>query len=158
MCPEKGKTMCQHCNYSELLGVKNLAPTPHRLSVMEVIGNSTSPIGANEIYKRICKTVDINRVTVYRILDLLVEKKLVERLSGMGRSLLYGISPCEHHPAHPHFHCKKCGAMYCLQPFTFNIDIKNLHGVFAGEMKDVEIRINGVCRDCLREEAPGPFR
>jgi Fur family ferric uptake transcriptional regulator len=68
---------------------------------MEVIGNNSSPIGAQEIFAMVSRTVNINRVTVYRILELLVERELVERLSGRGRSLLYGMAPCEHHPLTP---------------------------------------------------------
>lgn len=144
--------MCQYCNYSELLGIRGLEPTPHRLRVMEAIGNTASPIGAQEIFSMVCRKVNINRVTVYRILELLVERGLIERLSGRGRSLLYGMAPCEHHPAHPHFHCKNCGAMYCLNPFKLDVDITNIQCSFAGEIRDVEVRINGVCRNCLQIE------
>jgi Fur family ferric uptake transcriptional regulator len=116
---------------------------------MEVIGNNESPIGAREICAMVGRTVNINRVTVYRILELLVEKELVERLSGRGRSLLYGMAPCEHHPAHPHFQCSNCGAMLCLQPLNLNVDIKTVQCSFAGEIREVEVRIHGVCQNCL---------
>ena len=144
--------MCQHCNYSELLRLRGLDPTPHRLRIMEVIGNNSSPIGAQEIFTMVGRTVNINRVTVYRILELLVERGLVERLSGRGRSLLYGMAPCEHHPAHPHFHCRNCGAMHCLQPFNLRVDIKEVQCSFAGEIREVEVRIHGVCQNCLHTE------
>ena len=48
--PYKKNTMCQHCNYSKLLRLRGLDPTPHRLRIMEVIGNNSSPIGAQEIF------------------------------------------------------------------------------------------------------------
>jgi Fur family ferric uptake transcriptional regulator len=144
--------MCQQCNYPELLRLRGLDPTPHRLRIMEVIGNNASPIGAQEIFRMVGKIVNINRVTVYRILELLVENHLVERLSGRGRSLLYGMAPCEHHPAHPHFHCRNCGAMLCLQPLNLNVDMKEVQCSFPGEIREVEIRIHGVCQNCLPTE------
>jgi len=119
---------------------------------MEVIGNNSSPIGAQEIFTMVGRTVNINRVTVYRILELLVERGLLERLSGRGRSLLYGIAPCEQHPAHPHFHCRNCGAMHCMQPFNLRVDIKEVQCSFAGEIREVEVRIHGVCQNCLQNE------
>ena len=144
--------MCQHCNYSELLDVMGLDPTPNRLRIMEVVGNNTSPIGVQDIFTTLSRTAEINRVTVYRILDLLVEKGLVERLSGGGRSLFYGMAPNENHPAHPHFHCKSCGALQCMQPVNFNVDIKDIQRSFAGEVRSVEVLVSGICRNCLRTE------
>jgi Fur family ferric uptake transcriptional regulator len=142
--------MCQHCNYSELLSVKGLDPTPNRIGIMETIGNKALPIGAQEIFEALHRTVKIHRVTVYRILDLLVEKGVLERLGGWGRSLLYAMAPSKYHPAHPHFHCKTCGAMYCLQPLSLNFDIRNIQCSFAGEIKNVEIQVSGICRNCLQ--------
>jgi len=144
--------MCQHCNYSELLDVRGLDPTPNRLRVMGVVGNNSSPIGAQDIFTTLSRTAEINRVTVYRILDLLVENGLVERLSGGGRSLVYGMAPNENHPAHPHFHCKSCGALQCMQPVNFNVDIKDIQRSFAGEVRSVEVLVSGICRNCLRTE------
>jgi Fur family ferric uptake transcriptional regulator len=144
--------MCQHCNYPELLDVMGLDPTPNRLRVMEVVGNNTSPIGAQDIFTTLSRTAEINRVTVYRILDLLVEKGLVERLSGGGRSLFYGMAPNENHPAHPHFHCKSCGVLQCMQPVSLNVDIKDIQRSFAGEIRGVEVMVSGICRNCLRTE------
>ena len=73
--------MCLHCNYPELLQSGGLDPTPNRVRVLEVVGNNPSPIRAQEIFATVSRTAAINRVTVYRILDLLVEKGLAERLS-----------------------------------------------------------------------------
>ncbi|MBN1662042.1 MAG: transcriptional repressor [Deltaproteobacteria bacterium] len=142
--------MCQLCNYPKMLDRSGLDPTPNRLRVMEVIGNNPSPTGAQDIFTTLNRTADINRVTVYRILDLLVEKGLVERLNGGGRSLVYGLSPNENHPPHPHFHCRRCGAIQCLQPDSISMDIHTMQRSFAGEISSVEIRINGICRNCLK--------
>lgn len=142
--------MCQRCNYMELLDGRGLEPTPNRMRIMKVIGNNPSPMGAPDIFATLTRTEDINRVTVYRILDLLVENGLVERLSGGGRSLVYGLSPSKNHPAHPHFHCKSCGTLQCMQPDSISMDIDDIQRTFAGEIKSVEIRVNGICRTCLR--------
>ena len=41
---------------------------------------------------------------------------LVLRISGGCRSFAYGLAPNENHPAHPHFRCRSCGVLQCLQP------------------------------------------
>jgi Fur family transcriptional regulator, ferric uptake regulator len=142
--------VCQRCNYTELLEGRGLEPIVNRVRVLEVIGDNPSPLSAQEVFATLGRTADINRVTVYRILDLLVEKGLVERLSSGGRSRLYGMAPNPNHPAHPHFHCRSCGALQCLQPGSLTVDLTGVERSFAGEVQAVEVRLEGVCKTCLK--------
>ena len=66
--------MCIHCDYKELLVSVGLDPTRNRLRVLEIIGNNSFPLSASDIHDTLDRSRPINRVTVYRILDLLVEK------------------------------------------------------------------------------------
>jgi Fur family ferric uptake transcriptional regulator len=143
--------MCQSCNYSELIEAHGLDSTPNRVRIMEVIGNNPSPIRAPEIFATVRRTAEINRVTVYRILDLLVERGLVARLSGGGRSQVYGIAPNENHPAHPHFHCRNCDVLQCLQPGSLKVDVGDYQRFFAGEILGVDVLVEGVCSSCLKK-------
>jgi len=143
--------MCQRCNYPDLIEAQGLDPTPNRVRIMEVIGSNPSPIQAQEICMIVRSTAEINRVTVYRILDLLVERGLVARLGGGGRSLVYGIAPNENHPAHPHFHCRNCDAFQCLQPGSLKVDVGDYQRSFAGEIRAVDVRLEGICSACLKK-------
>ena len=143
--------MCQRCNYAQILGAGGVDPTPSRMRVLEVVGNNSAPVSAQDIYATVSRTANINRVTVYRILDLLVEKGLVEKLSGGGRSLAYGLAPNENHPAHPHFRCRSCGALQCLQPGSLKVDLRGIERSFAGEIQNVEVRVDGICKNCLKK-------
>ena len=87
--------MCQHCDYSNFLEASGLGHTPNRQGVLEVIGNNSSPLSAQQIFDTLSRTDNINRVTVYRILELLVDKGLVDRINGGGRSFVYGLAPNE---------------------------------------------------------------
>ena len=93
--------MCTRCDYERLLSTAELDPTDNRLRVLEVVGNNSYPLSAADIYTTLERTCRINRVTVYRILDLLVEKGLVERISTGGRAFYYGMAPNENHHPHP---------------------------------------------------------
>lgn len=141
--------MCLHCNYSEIMESANLEATPNRLRVLEVVGNNNYPLSASDIYKTLERSSSINRVTVYRILDRLVEQGIVERLSTGGRSAYYGLAPNEHHRQHPHFYCKACGQMDCLNPETLDIDSDAMQRTFPGRIDKVEVRVDGVCKNCL---------
>ena len=59
-----------------------LDSTPNRVGVLEAIGAGKGPLSAQEVFTAATRATGLNRVTVYRILDLLVEKGLVERISG----------------------------------------------------------------------------
>ena len=142
--------MCGQCDYRSLLESGGLEPTVNRMRVLEVIGSNTSPVSAQDIFATVSRKAVINRVTVYRILDLLASRAIVERLSSGGRSLLYGLAPNDNHPAHPHFHCKRCGALQCLQPGSLKVDLGSIEHFFAGEIQSVEVRVDGICRNCLR--------
>ena len=144
--------MCHQCDYTNLLEESGLESTPKRLQVLEVIGVNNSPLSARQIFETLSRTYNINRVSVYRILDLLVEKRLIDRISGGRRSFVYGLAPNENHPAHPHFYCKSCGNLECLNPQSLNVDMQPMQRTFPGVIENVEVRIDGVCKNCLRTE------
>jgi Fur family ferric uptake transcriptional regulator len=141
--------MCQDCDYSSFLQASGLGHTPNRQRVLEVIGDSSRPLSAQQIFDTLNPNENINRVTVYRILDLLVDNGLVSRISGGGRSFVYGPAPNENHPAHPHFYCKSCGNLECLNPLSLNVDLHPMQRTFTGLIENVEVRVDGVCKNCL---------
>ena len=144
--------MCYQCDYALLLENSGLSSTPNRLKVLEVIGNNNYPLNPREIIDLLSRTTNINRVTVYRILDLLVEKKLIDRINSGGRSFHYGLAPNEHHQPHPHFYCRKCGSMECLNPESLHLDINPLNRTFPGLIDNVQVCLEGICKNCLKNE------
>jgi Fur family transcriptional regulator, ferric uptake regulator len=142
--------MCHNCDYRQLLDLSGIGSTPNRLKVLEIVGSNTSPLSAREIYDTISRSESINRVTVYRILDLLVESNVIERISSGGRSFHYGLAPNENHRPHPHFYCRHCGNMECLSPESLRMDLLPLERTFPGEIMNVEVRIDGICKTCLK--------
>jgi len=144
--------MCYQCDYAYLLQNSGLGSTPNRLKVLEVIGNNNYPLNPREIIDILSRSTDINRVTVYRILDLLVEKKLIDRISSGGRSFHYGLAPNEHHQPHPHFYCRECGSMECLNPESLHLDIKPLNRTFPGLIDNVQVCLDGICKNCLKNK------
>ena len=141
--------MCHKCNYHELLKQAGLAPTEHRVHILTTIGDAPNPLSAGQIYTIVTEFNTINRVTVYRVLDNLVDRDLVQRISSAGRAFFYGLAPNAIHSAHPHFYCKQCGRMDCLEADTIKLKFDGLKKQYTGEVQNIEIRIDGVCRRCL---------
>lgn len=144
--------MCNQCNYVELLSSVQLEITSNRLRVLEVVGGNNYPLSATDIFQTVQRITPINRVTVYRILDLLVECGVVDRISTGGRSFYYGLAPNNHHRPHPHFYCKSCGHMDCLDPKSLGIDTDQFRTTFPGRIDKVEVRVDGICKNCLRSQ------
>jgi Fur family ferric uptake transcriptional regulator len=132
-----------------MLLTAELEATPNRLRVLEVVGNNSYPLSAGDIFKTLERSSSINRVTVYRILDRLVDQGVVERLSTGGRAAYYGLAPNEHHQSHPHFYCKACGQMDCLNPESLSIETDAIQKTFPGRIDKVEVRVDGICKNCL---------
>ena len=134
-----------------MLATVDLRVTENRLRVLEVVGNNSFPLSADDIFKTLDRSRSINRVTVYRILDLLVDHEIVERLSTGGRAAYYGLAPNDYHQPHPHFYCKRCGQMDCLTPESLNVDLNPLWKTFPGRIDKVEVRVDGVCKNCMKQ-------
>ena len=144
--------MCHQCNYEELLSEADLKVTPNRVRVLEVVGNNRFPLSAGDIYKILERNDAIDRVTVYRILDLLVENDVVERISTGGRAFYYGLAPNDYHRPHPHFYCTNCGQMDCLSPESLVVDTEPLWKTYPGRIDKVEVRIDGICKNCEKRQ------
>lgn len=145
--------MCRQCNYKQFLSDANLEATSHRLRVLEIVGNNSYPIAAADICKTLQRNHSINRVTVYRILDLLVQHGVVDRISSGGRAFFYDLAPNEHHRQHPHFYCTSCGQMDCLLPDSIVVDTGQLWKSYPGRIEKVQVRIDGICNKCETDAA-----
>lgn len=142
--------MCLQCDYEALLNRARLEPTENRVRVLEVVGNNSYPLSAGDIFQTLRRSSSINRVTVYRILDRLVSHGLVDRISTGGRAAYYGLAPNEHHRPHPHFYCKRCGQMECLNPDSLTLAGDAFRKTFPGKIDKVEVRLDGICKNCMR--------
>jgi Fur family transcriptional regulator, ferric uptake regulator len=144
--------MCIHCNYENILDASGLEATANRIHILETIGNNKYPLTAMDIFNVVDRTQSMNRVTVYRILDLLVEKKILERLSVGSRAAYYGLAPNKNHAPHPHFYCTKCGQMDCLNSESIDVNTESLRKTFPGEIQRIEVRVDGICKNCLKQQ------
>lgn len=142
--------MCEHCNYPEMLESRGITLTPLREAVLRSIGDADRPLAAVEIMASVRSHMPINKVTFYRIIDLLVDKGLVRRLSAGDRAFRYGMGVMSHHPDHPHFVCTRCGTMECLGPDLLPAGIKNLQTGDKRIIKRVDVLFEGVCESCVK--------
>ena len=132
-----------------MLKSRGVAPTPLRKAVFRAIGEYPRPVPAAEIMRTVRKRLSMNKVTLYRILDLLVEKGLVQRMQAGDRAFRYGMGLTREHPEHPHFICTECGDMSCLEPDLLPEVHDKASVRDTGMIKQMEVRFRGICTSCL---------
>lgn len=146
--------MCERCNYRKFMEDVGIRPTEHRLAVLQVLGSAPHPMTAQEVFRALQAERAINRVTVYRALESLVEGGMVDKMSAGDRSFRYGLAPNEHHPQHAHFYCRLCGAMACLPPESLPPVFQNgVPSIVPGIVEKYEIRLDGICHHCRQRDA-----
>ena len=92
---------------------------------------------------------EINKTTIYRVLDKLEDDGVVHSFVGSRGIKWYAkCSDCsqhEHHDIHPHFQCLECGKMDCLH---VDIEIPNIQN---REVTVSQVLIQGKCEECRVE-------
>jgi Fur family ferric uptake transcriptional regulator len=136
-----------HCQtFLSLLRQRGYRITPQREMIIEALAHSGQHITAEEIFDIIrARTQAVNIATVYRTLDVLVEKGLASRADlGDGR-VVYATA---YHGAHIHLICRQCG---CIIDASAQLMISAgesflaQHG-FAADLR--HLSIHGLCADC----------
>jgi len=131
------------CDAKNILIINRIKITNQRLSVLNEIINSEQIFSANSLFEVLSDNVDL--ATIYRILKLF-KKKLIIREIGIKDNIKFYELSCIHHPVHPHFLCKKCNTLYCLE----KIDDESFK-ILSNLAKDhiVEnIQLLGICNKC----------
>ena len=130
----------------KLLLVNGIKPTRNRVAVAELLSEQDHPVTAPEILEMLQQRISINKVTLYRILDLFEDHNLVLKHRADDRTFRYCLKEAER-TAHCHFLCTECGGMSCIVPEDVGIDSDSIVSA-THHISNVEIRIDGVCENC----------
>jgi Fur family ferric uptake transcriptional regulator len=129
-----------------ILKEHDLKHTRQRVRVLEEIALDTVAISQPELEKKLGKEID--RVTLYRILNTYEDKGILHRIMDMNGTANYAIcsSSCSedhHHDEHVHFNCTTCSKIYCLEVVVPKIKMPK--GFTA---KTVNTTAYGTCEKC----------
>ena len=131
----------------QLLKRNQLSITDSRSKILELFLQQNGALAHADIEKKSGASFD--RVTVYRTLQTFVEKGIIHTIPTADNSILYALCRDEcteghHHDHHVHFVCSKCSNTICLEDIVVP-DVKLPAGYQATQ---VEVVVNGVCKDC----------
>jgi Fur family ferric uptake transcriptional regulator len=139
-----------HCHtYIQALRRQGYRITPQREMIIESLAHSGKHMSAEDIYQEVHhRTKAMNLATVYRTLDLLVERGFATRLSNEEGKVVYAT---RQHGAHLHLVCRICGQSYLLEAALFE-PIKQSIETELGFCVDADhMTLSGVCKHCLSE-------
>jgi Fur family transcriptional regulator, ferric uptake regulator len=120
--------------------------TRGRVVVLAALLESKHALTHSEVEARIERLYNIDRVTVYRVLDWLTQQGLAHRIAGDDRVWRFNAEPhAEHSGSHPHFQCNTCGDVTCLEDAR-SVPAVHLPAGFRREA--VELTVKGLCASC----------
>jgi len=133
-------------NPVSILKEHDLKHTKQRIRVLEEIALDSVAISQPDLEKKLGKEID--RVTLYRILNTYQEKGILHRIMDMNGTANYAVctSSCSedhHHDEHVHFNCTNCNKIYCLEVEAPRIKMPK--GFTA---KTVSSIAYGICEKC----------
>ena len=117
--------------------------TPARIRVLRALREAPTPLSHAEIEVRL-GDMALDRVTLYRVLDWLVDSGLAHKSADANRVFRFSPAPAGEHASHVHFRCEVCGGVYCLEA-SLPV-VPKLPSGFSMTHMDFDLR--GVCADC----------
>ncbi len=131
----------------ELIRKKGLRSTNARITVIQKLKNSSSPMSHAELADLLVP-LGFDKATVFRNLNDLADVGLVTRTELGDHVWRFEFSDPNnpHEGLHPHFYCIDCGSVTCLP----EKDFQHIPTTETNEIGNItEILIKGHCNKCL---------
>lgn len=133
-------------NFESLLDRHHLKKTGPRLKVLSMLAEKNVATSQPDLESVM---VDIDRVTLYRILNAFEEKGIIHKVFDLNGTANYAMcsSNCEenhHHDEHLHFNCTSCNNVYCLD----EMEIPDLHLPKGFRPDGFTLYATGLCPKC----------
>ena len=113
--------------------------------ILSIFDQSNEALSVVDLVNRLKD--DMNKTTVYRVLERLEADGVLHSFSGSNNLTWYAkcnsCSSEHHHDIHPHFECKQCGKVECL-----DLDIP-IPVIKNRTVSETSIIISGQCEDCM---------
>jgi Fur family ferric uptake transcriptional regulator len=125
--------------------------TPQREMIIEAVAHAGGHASAEEVYAQVReRTHAVNLATVYRTLDLLVEKGLASRADLWDGRVVYATMQ---HGPHIHLVCRQCGGIFLADHSLAETLGEQLNAKYDFMADLQHLSIVGLCAAC-RELRP----
>lgn len=129
-----------------ILQKAGISRTPQRIAVLDTLMEAVVPLNITNIRQALQSKIRIDRVTIYRILSLFKQHMIIREIASTGTANYFELATMEN-PVHPHFICRNCDTLSCLEPLTFS-QARSLSPDRDYTIEHIEINISGLCASC----------
>lgn len=140
-------------SYHEMVSLLNSGGyrlTGQRLLILEILQSFSGSFSALELEKKVMKKdPSVGRATLFRALDLFLEKGILEKIHRESGDDVYIVGSSGHHH---HLICRVCGLIRDIESCPFEEDLISIvkKEGFSDTLHRVEIE--GVCRACQKKQ------
>jgi Fur family transcriptional regulator, ferric uptake regulator len=129
------------------LSQSNYKKTPARLAINEFLSNVSTPVDVEQViqYLRL-KQLETNKVTVYRILDLLFKNQIIDRMEFGEGKYRYELKKNHHH----HLVCINCGKVQDVEVTTVEKLEKEIQKGKNFKVQSHSLEFFGICANCQK--------
>lgn len=128
----------------ELFKTKEISPSYTRMRIYYLLESSKTHPTVEAIYKELIEELPtLSKTTVYNVLKLFIEKKLVNEVNIGTNEKRYELITKKH----SHFICQVCNRIYDIPFVCSEIEHKVIKGF---EITDQEVNLKGICPSCTQ--------
>jgi Fur family ferric uptake transcriptional regulator len=124
--------------------MKQTRNTVARTAILDIIQASEIALSQLAIQHTLNGLCD--RVTIYRVLDRLVEEGLIHKIVNVNGVVNYAAcATCSHnhHHQHIHFSCRVCNELTCLNQVIPSFDLPT-----GFSKEETFFTVSGICNNC----------
>lgn len=126
--------------------MKQTRNTIAKTSILNLLQKSEVALSHSEIEEAL--EVTVNRVTIYRILDRLIDEGVLHKIVNTDGAMKFALChtcTVQHHHSHNHIHfsCVDCKEVTCLEGIVPEFKLPKKY-----EVMDVNFMVSGRCPSC----------
>ena len=111
--PSTHSSSASAASLAERIRAVGARATPARIRVLELLSVAPRPLSHHDVESAL-GAGSLDRVTLYRVLDWLVESGLAVKGADERRVWRFSLASGGTHGSHAHFRCEGCGRVFCL--------------------------------------------
>ena len=124
--------------------MKHARNTAAKTAILELISHSEMALSHSEIQSSLDGLCD--RVTIYRVLDRLLEEELIHKVVNIDGGVKYAsCHSCTtvHNHNHIHFSCQQCKSVTCIEDVQPSFKLPKKY-----KISEVNFMVSGLCPQC----------
>lgn len=125
---------------------KNIRVTKNKIKLLKYLIDKNGPVTAVEIKNNFSKESNLNKSTIYRIMEELYLKGVVFKFLSANGEYMYCFRKHDG-STHVHLICDECGEYYCkdINPKKLLDNFEDFHAV------SISAILHGICSNCIKK-------